>query len=71
MTIKTVVQAPAPAHSITKRVAYAAGEAVDGHTDLAVGWRTARHPALVEVRAIAHQASIDEYLAEKLAEYAK
>ena len=63
--------AVASAHSVSKRVAYAAGEAVDGHTDLAVGWRTARHPALVEVRAIAHQASIDEYLAEKLAEYAK
>ena len=70
MATAKAVKAAAPAHSLSKRAAYAAGEAVDGHTDIAVGWRTARHPALVEVRAIAHQIDIDSYLAEKMAEYA-
>ncbi len=57
-------------HSVTKRVARSVGEAVDGHTDIAIGWQVARHPAAVEARAVAHQRDIDSYLDEVLAEYA-
>ncbi len=60
------VVVPTP-HSISKRAAFAVGEAIDGHTDLMVGWDTARHPLLIAKRAEDHKNDIEAYLAEKLA----
>lgn len=60
---------PAPAHSISKRTGRALGEAIDGHTDFAVGWQVARHPAAVEARAAVHERDKAAYLSEVLAEY--
>jgi len=58
------------AHSLTRRGALRVGEAIDGHTELAIGWQTARHPEAIEARADAHQRDVDSYLAEVLAGYA-
>jgi len=70
MATRKTTAAPQPTpRPLAARTGRALGEAVDGHTQIAVGWRAARHPSAVEARAAKHEAEVASYLEELLADY--